>query len=186
MKYYLKLLFFLLLFTGCNKKKEGIQEIVSVLQQTEELGTVEYTITKVVKATDNKTWFKPGERKILITCEAIVKAGIDLKGITEKDVSRSGKTITIHLPTPKILSVNLPPEKIKVAFEKVGLFRDPFTGKERDGLLVQAENQIIKSGMELGIIDQAKINTQLLLSRVFTQLGFTKIILSYDKPITGN
>lgn len=152
-----------------------------MLQELEELGTVEYTITKVVKANDSNTWFKIGERKILITCEAVVKAGIDLKQLNESDISRNGKTITIHLPPPMILSVNLPPEKIKVAFEKVSMFRDAFTGKERDALMVQAENQIRNSGAELGIIDQAKINTQVLLSSLLLQLGFEKVLLSYDK-----
>lgn len=171
---------------GCSGKNlPAPAETVAMLQEIEELGTVEYTITKVVKANDNKTWFKLGERKILITCEAIVKAGIDLSALTEKDISRSGKTITIQLPPPKILSVNLLPEKIKVAFEKVSMFRDPFTGKERDGLMVQAEHQIRNSGVELGIIDQAKINTQLLLSHLLMQLGFEKVILSYNKPITN-
>ncbi len=157
-----------------------------MLQEIQELGTVEYTITKVVKANDNKTWFKLGERKILITSEATVKAGIDLNGLSEKDINRSGKTITIQLPQPKILSVNIPPEKIKVAFEKVSLFRDPFTGRERDGLMVQAEKQIRNSEVATGIIEQSKINTQLLLSHLLMQLGFEKVILSYDKLSTRN
>ncbi len=168
-------------FTACTKRSETPIDTVAMLREIDELATTEYTITKVVKATDNKTWFKPGERKILITTEATVKAGIDMKGITEKDISRSGKTITIHLPPPRILSVNIPPEKIKVAFEKVSMFRDPFTSKERNDLMIQAENQIRNSGTELGIIDQAKINTRLLLSRVLMQAGFEKVILTYDK-----
>ena len=150
----------------------------------EELATVEYTITKVVKANDNKTWFKMGERRILITCEATVKAGVNLRNLTEKDISRSGKNISIQLPPPEILSVNLPPEKIKVVFEKVNMFRDQFTSGERDALLVQAEQQIRNSGKELGIIEQAKITTQLLFGRLFKQLGFEKVILTYDRTNT--
>jgi len=175
------ILLILLSLAGCNDKKLPTPvETVSMLQEIEELGTVEYTISKVIKADDNKTWFKAGDRKILINCEAIIKAGINMKELSEKDLSRSGKTITILLPQPKILSVNIPPEKINVAFEKVGMFRDPFSGKERDALMVQAERQIINSGLELGIIDQAKINTQLLLSRLLMQLGFEKVVLSYS------
>ena len=182
MKKYLLLIFFGFMLTACGGKKlPPPADTVAVLKEMEELATVEYTITKVVKANDNKTWFKMGDRKILITCEAIVKAGIDLKQLTEKDISRSGKAITLHLPPPKILSVNLPPENIQVAFEKVSMFRDPFSGKERDELMAQAEQQIQNSGAELGIIEQAKVNTQLLLSRVLIQLGFEKVILTYDK-----
>ncbi len=74
-----------------------------MLKEMEELGTVEYTITKVVKANDNTSRFTVGQRKILITTEAYVKAGIDMKEITEKDISRLGKTISIRLPIAKIL-----------------------------------------------------------------------------------
>ena len=177
----LTFLVFLFLFSACKQKTASPVDTVAMLQEIDELATTEYTITKVVKASDNKTWFKPGDRKILITTEAVVKAGIDMKSITEKDISRSGKTITIHLPPPRILSVNIPPEKIKVAFEKVTMFRDPFTSKERNDLLIQAEQQIRNSGNELGIIDQAKVNTQLLLSRLLIQAGFERVVLSYDK-----
>lgn len=174
---------YLIFLSGCNGKLPTNQETISMLQEIEELGTVEYTVTKVVKADDNKTWFKLGERKILITCEAIVKAGINLKELNHNNISRSGKKITIQLPPPKILSVNIPPEKINVAFEKVNMLRDQFTGKERNALMVQAELQIKNSSVQLGIIEQAKINTQLLLSRLLLQLGFDKVVLSYDKPM---
>ncbi len=174
-------LFTLCLFSACKQKTASPVDTVAMLQEIGELATTEYTITKVVKASDDKTWFKPGQRKILITTEAVIKAGIDMKNVTEKDISRSGKTITIRLPPPRILSINIPPEKIKVEFEKVTMFRDPFTSKERNDLMIQAEQQIRNSENELGIIDQAKINTQLLLSRVLMQAGFEKVILSYDK-----
>ena len=175
---------FLIFLYGCNDNLPRPAETVAMLQEMEELVSVEYIISKVVKVNDNRTWFKLGDRKILITCEAIVKAGINLKDISKKDIKRAGKTITIQLPAPKIISVNLPPEKIIVAFEKVSVFRDPFTAKERNMLLTQAEQQIWNSGIELGIIDQAKINTQLLLSRFLMQLGFEKVLLTYDKSIT--
>lgn len=173
---------FIFLFSACKQKTASPVDTVGMLREMDELATTEYTITKVVKASDNKTWFKPGERKILITCEAVIKAGIDMNGITEKDIQRSGKTITINLPAPRILSVNIPPEKIKVEFEKVTMLRDPFTSKERNDLMMQAEKQIKSGAVELGIIDQAKVNTQLLISRLLMQTGFEKVILTYDKP----
>lgn len=171
-----------LLITSCNnnKKLPAPADTVALLQQMQELATVEYTITKVVKASDDKTWFKIGNRKILITCEATVKAGIDLKELKEENISVSGKTITIQLPEPKILSVNMPPENIKVAYQKVDLFRDAFTSGERNALLVQAEQQIKNAGTELGAVEQAKINSQLVFSRLLMQLGFEKVNLTYN------
>jgi hypothetical protein len=172
----------LLLFSSCENKLPEPSETVLALQNLKNLATVEYTVTKVVKANDNIAWYKPGDRKILITCEASIKAGIDLSQLTEDDISISGKSVTIHLPTPKILTVNMPPGNIKVAYQEVGFFRDEFTSAERDALVAQAEKQIWAAGEALGIIGQAKLNTQSFLTSFLIQAGFEKVFLTYDKP----
>ena len=171
------------LLASCGGKRlPSPTETVASLQELQELATVEYTITKVVKANDDKTWYKFGDRKILITSEATVKAGIDFSALAEKNITVNGKRISILLPAPKVLSVNLPPENIKVAFQDVSMFRSQFSSGERDGLLAQAEAQIRNSGNELGILEQAKTNTQLFLSNFLIQLGFEEVKLSFDKP----
>jgi hypothetical protein len=169
------------LLWSCNSRRlPTTVETVATLQEMQELATVEYTISKVVKANDNKTWYKIGDRKILITCQATVKAGIDMTDLSEKNISLSEKSIRIRLPQPKVLSVNLPPEGIQVAFEEIAFFRKEFTSAERDDLLKQAEQQIRNSGSELGILEQAKTNTQLFLSKFLLQLGFEKVEISFD------
>src|SRR4051812_29765484 len=104
-------LFFLI---GCSKKEESDKKpgILSLKEMTD-LATVEYTVTKVIKANDNKTWFKIGDRKILMSCEAHVKAGIDMSAINKNSFKIAGKNIEVTLPPPKIISISLPPEGIK-------------------------------------------------------------------------
>jgi hypothetical protein len=46
----------------------------------------------------------------------------------------------------------------------------------------QAEKQMWQAGNELGILQQAKVNTQTVLNNFLLQLGFEKIELTYDKP----
>jgi hypothetical protein len=179
------LVFGCLLMSSCRNKVPDAAQTVAALQNLRNLATVEYTVTKVVKANDNITWYKPGERKILITCEASVKAGIDLSAITSDDIHISGKFITIYLPQPKILTVNMPPSNIKVAYTDIGFFRDNFTTAERDALVTQAEKQIWAAGESLGIIGQAKINTESFLNQFLTQLGFEKITITYDAKKTS-
>jgi len=66
------------------------------------------------------------------------------------------------------------------------MFRSPVISGERDGLVAQAEAQIRSSGNELGILEQAKTNTQLFLSNFLMQLGFEEVKLSYDKLEAGS
>ena len=151
-----------------------------------ELATVEYTVTKIIKANDNKTWFKIGDRKILMSCEAVIKAGIDLSKINEKNFSIDNKNVTVNLPAPKIISLSIPPEKIVTAYEEVSTFREPFSSSERDALAVQAEKQIRNSVDSLGILLQAKANTGMLVNNLLKQLGYENVTITYadDKPHT--
>ncbi len=185
MNFNVKIIWVLYAFSMAACGSKGLPspaDTVASLQDLQELATVEYTITKVIKANDNQTWYKFGDRKILFTSEATVKAGIDFSALTDKNITVTDKKISIFLPAPKILSVNLPPENIKVAFQDIDIFRSQFTSGERDALLAQAELQIRNSGNDLGILEQAKSNTQLFLSNFLMQLGFEAVKLIFDKP----
>ncbi len=176
-----------LFFLGCaGKKQQDPKSAVLSLKEMSELATVEYTVTKIIKANDNKTWFKMGDRKILMSAEANIKAGIDLGKLTPDDFSINDKNITIRLPYPKIISLNIPPEKLKVEYQEVSAFRDPFKSGERDALAAQAETQIKSSLEQLGILEQAKANTSLFVSNFLKQLGYENISISFANSSSQN
>lgn len=177
---YKLFIIFIVLLTACGKKEAPEQkpEILS-LKEMSDLATVEYTVTKIIKANDNKTWFKLGDRKILMSCEATIKAGIDLNGLSKDDYVIDGKNVRLRLPAPTIISMSIPPDKIKVEYQQVGAFRDEFKTQERDALAAQAEAQIKNSVAELGILDQAKANTSLFVSNFLKQLGYENISITF-------
>ena len=150
-----------------------------------DLATVEYTVTKIIKANDNKTWFKIGDRKILMSCEAHIKAGVDMSLITKNDFTINDKEISLQLPGPKVVSLSIPAETIKVEYQDISLFRDPFKTAERDQLAAQAEAQIRNSIDSLGILQQAKINTSLFVNNLLVRLGYQNITITYsgDQPL---
>jgi hypothetical protein len=152
-----------------------------------DLATVEYTVTKIIKANDNKTWFKFGDRKILMSCEATIKAGVDLSGISKKSFDIDGKDIQLRLPPPKIISFSIPPDKIKIEYQEIGPLREPFKTGERDMLAAQAEAQIKNSIQTLGILEQAKANTSLLVDNLLKQMGYETVTITYtdSQPKTG-
>ena len=145
-----------------------------------DLATVEYTVTKVIKANDNKTWFKIGDRKILMSCEAHIKAGIDMSAINKNSFKIAGKNIEVTLPPPKIISINLPPEGIKTEYEEVSPFRDKFASADRDALAVEAEQQIRASVNAMGILEQAKINTSTFIKNFLEGLGYKNISIKFN------
>lgn len=176
-----KFLLVILVLCSCNKNRQEKKDIIYSLKEMSDLATVEYTVTKIIKANDNKSWFKMGTRKILMSCEAQIKAGIDMSGISEKDFNIDGKDVSLKLPAPKLISLNIPAEKINVEYENVSLFRDPFSTAERDQLAAQAENSIRNSIDSLGILEQAKINTSLFISNLLQRLGYRNISITYDE-----
>lgn len=174
-------LFVLLVSFSCNHKEKIEQkQLVPLLKQLSDLATVEYVVTKIIKANDNKTWYKIGDRKILMSCKASLIAGIDLSKITEENINISGNEITMMLPRAKLLTVNIKPEDIKTEYEEVSPFRSSFSSGERDALAAQGEAQIKNSADSLGILQAAEVNASLIISNFLKKAGYQTINIRYD------
>jgi hypothetical protein len=178
--FYYAIAFPILAVISCHKAPDQRQEVLA-LRQMGNLATTEYVVTKIVKANDDQTWYKLGDRKILISCQANIKAGVDLTKLTADDVAIDGKNITLYMPPPQVLSLSVPPEKIKVEYKEISMLRNDFDNAERDALLTQAENQIRNSVKELGVIETAEKNTTLFVTDFLKKLGFESVTISYDK-----
>lgn len=178
---------FFLVFTAlcciisCSEKSvpEQKQEILA-LKEMSELATAEYTITKVVKANDNQTWFKVGDRKILLSCSGSIKAGIDLSQLKEENITVENKTITLSLPPAKVIYLNIPPESVQLEFQKVGFWRDKFSYAEQNELMIQAEKQIRQAADSIGILQSAEKNAEAFLNGFLKRLGYTVINIHYN------
>ena len=94
----------LLIVSGCGNKQKEKNEVLFSLREMSDLATVEYTVTKIIKSNDNTTWFKIGDRRILMSCEAHLKAGIDMSGSTKKDITSRDKSIRVTLTQPQVNS----------------------------------------------------------------------------------
>ena len=174
------LLTYLLLF-GCKKAEKKENGILQAIQQTGQLVTVEYSLSKMVRAADNRTWYKIGERRILISTEAIVKAGVDLQSITPEDVFITDEEIRLNVPRPQVFSISIPPGKIKVLYEDVSFWRERFSAAEREALLRQAEKQIRALTDSMGILKTAQSNADIFLRKLLQQAGYKTVTVTFDK-----
>lgn len=169
----------LLAVAGCRENKQLRNTILEV-KKTGMLVTAEYTLGKIVKASDDKTWYKVGNRKILMSLEAELKAGIDLQDISEKNFRESEHTLFVTLPHARIFSLSIPPEKIKLEYQEVDLLRDPFSAAEREKLLAQAEQQIRKLADSLKILNTAEENAALYFENLMQQSGYKNVQVSFS------
>jgi Protein of unknown function (DUF4230) len=181
MRTWLLLLSTILIF-GCQKKKSAVDAVMQ-LKELSELATVEYTVTKIIKASDDQTWYKIGDRKILMSCQATVKAGIDLSQLKAEDISMSGDEITLTLPRATIQSLNIKPEDIRTEYQEVGLFRSDFTAAERNQLMSQGEAQIRKNMESTDILRTAESNASLFIGQFLRQLGYQKVDIRFGNNV---
>ena len=171
----------IIVLAGCNKAQEIDKPMAKDITDMAELGVVEYTVTKNIKANDNQAFYKFGDRKILFSCKAIMKAGIDMKDFSREDVEVNDidNSVVVTLPKAKILSLNLPPEEAKVVYEKVGTFRGKFSATDRTALLQQGEKAILESVDEIGILKEAEADAILFIKAFFSQAGYNNITVNF-------
>lgn len=174
------LLTFVLLFS-CGRKEKEENTVVQSIRQSGKLVTAEYTLSKMVKASDNKTWYKIGDRRLLISTEASVKAGVDLQALDRDDVTIRDKAITLRLPAPQVFSISIPPEKIRVLYQDVSFFRSQFSAAERELLLRQAEIQVRMVADSLGILQTARKNAERFIRNLLQRGGYQTITIEYAK-----
>lgn len=171
-------IFGLFILCSCSQKKKAVDAVLQ-LKELSELATVEYTISKIIKASDDQTWYKLGDRKILMSCQASVKAGIDLSQIKAENIFINGNEIILELPKASILSINIKPENIRTEYQEVGLFRSDFSAAERNQLMVQGETQIRNSIESTGILRTAESNATLFIGQFLRQLGYSKVDIRF-------
>ena len=174
---------FLALFISCSEKKgkSKVQEILR-LQKMSDLATAEYVVTKIIKANDNKTWYKPGNRKILMSCKASLVAGVDFSKISESDIAIDGNNIILTLPPAKLIYIDIKPEDVKTVYEDVSMFRTTFSSQEKDALAAQAEKQIKESADSLGIFITAESNATIFINNFLKKEGFQNININFSRP----
>ena len=169
------------LFTSCDRNKSLAEDALAKIPSTAEIGTVEYVITKLIKTSDT-AFYKFGDRKIIFSCKATMKAGIDMREFSKEDVKFSGKDITITLPQPKVLALNMSPEDIKLEYSKISGMRMEFDTADRMNLLQQGEKAILDDAENLGIITDAKKNAEDFFKILLSHCEFENINICFKEP----
>ena len=165
-----------------SRKEKAIQ-VIDKVKSEKQLGLVEYEVQKIVKAQDSKGWIIKQKRALLCSCKAYLKAGIDLGGfnpMTDVAIDPDETMITLTLPAPTLLSLNIPIDEVEILYEKTKNSQG-FKLQELNELLRQGEAQISASVPDLGILEDAKRNARLFFEPLFKRLGFTSVQVEFKE-----
>ena len=154
----------LLTAPGCGGRsavEETVQREIEAITAMKQLSLVEYR----------------GDRKILLSCTAYLKAGIDLAtfGPDDVDIDWTGNRVTVTIPHATLLSLDMPASEIREEYDHVTMFRHSFSAEERNALLRQGEKQIRSSVPSLGILEKADENARRFFASVFGKMGFETV-----------
>jgi hypothetical protein len=185
-KFYIAV-FLLCAASACSEDTSMNETEVFQIREVGTLSTSEYTVGKVIKLTQESDFWdlKWGSRRILISCRAKIKAGVDLKEIKESDIVIDGNTIEITLPKPKVVSFEMDPNHIKTEVVEVTGLRANFTQEEKNIILQKGEEAIRRDLKYLNILDDAQKNATNFVVQFYKQQGFEKVIVHEAKQTTG-
>ena len=186
------------LMTGCFLSKspeEKGKEVVHSISRSARLYTVQYNVHKVLTYQDFsslETSFLfekitipiPGERKIVLPMDAVLKAYIDFSSFSDENVSVVGDHITITLPAPKI---EMTSAKVDYTGEKQFLSwnRFSFTEDERESLLRKGREKVLADMKGSDIIERSQLGAYNALVPLVEAAGFRRenIVIRFDQEL---
>ncbi len=183
MKYFLYIITFCLL-TACSGDDDASKKVdVYEVRNIGLLATSEYTIGKIIELKDDKEWYKFGDRNILLSCKARVKAGIDLSQVRKEDITVKGSSIKIVLPYPTILSFDMDPNQVKTEMQDINGLRSEFTQEEKNRILAEGEKNIRENLKETSIIGHAKNNAEVFIENFYKELGYKDVDIEFRQAV---
>jgi hypothetical protein len=155
----------------------------TVIEKVEAMGKmqlVRYQISDAVEyVKPSGSRFVPDAKAMLIvTGEAI--GCVDLSKVKETDLVKTDSTLTLVLPSPELCVFKVDHKKSKVYDTKF----TRITGQTKivDEAFEKAEEQIQKTALDNGILEETKKNAQLILKPMLEQLTGKKVIISFAMP----
>lgn len=168
-----------------NTDNADSTDLVLRISRQSRLYTAECKVHKVVTHEDLLQWeasvlgyeFKQklplGNRKIAIPIDVTLRVYIDFSRFGSEQVERSGESVRIILPNPRIVvsSSRVDHQGIR---QYTDITRHEYTDEEMTLFTRQGVQSILEKAPETGILDTARENAAALLIPLLTQLGYKR------------
>lgn len=146
-------------------------------QQIEQLGNLEvvkYTIQDMMEYEKTRKWFPNSKAQVKVVGEVI--ACVDLTKIVSDDIYTEGDSVSLILPIPEICHYKLDHSRSKVYNVEYGLWE---TAELVDEAYKQAEQHLYTESLKMGIAEQSRTNTIMVLTPLLKGLGFKRISIGF-------
>ena len=172
-----------LLLPGCGPKADPETEVAKLFNQ-KKLDLVDYKVRKVLSYEDktNVLLLKFGSRKLLLSCVADVKAGLDFDSFnaeTDITVDKNAGSVAIKLPAPSITSFMVDVNDIKEEYNVTTGARKSINQEEKNMIVNQGREEIEKAIPELGILEDARESAVKRFTSLVEQLGFNDVKITF-------
>lgn len=152
--------------------------VIEGIQRLDQLTTVRFNESVIItkdSGGDGIRQFLTGEELVLVA-SGDVEAGIDLSTLNKKDVRIEGKSVTIDLPEPQILSVSIDERETRVYDRDMGLMprvnpSDDLVEEARD----EAQDELRDAAGKNEILDYAERNAEDSIRAFVTTLDFDEV-----------
>lgn len=128
-------------------------------------------VTKTISQQDENFW---GHRDYKMTVHGDYVLGVDTQDI---DVSVSGNTIKVRMPQPKVVSLELPYDEMKIVEQK-SLFRKELPEEAKKALYTKAEAEVRKDiAKDDGVQAKAEREMEQAVEDIIVKIGGVKQIV---------
>lgn len=141
--------------------------VVERVQKVAKLVSSETTLRDVIIYED--TWYGSTKRSLVVVTGKVL-AGINLDTGSSVQIDEKAKRITITLPQPGILGIEI--TEMKTYDEQRGLW-NPFNAADRDALFQRAREQLEQTSRDLKITETARASARELLEGMFASSGYS-------------
>ena len=154
--------------------------IVHQVRSLARLETIQYSVEKVLVAESGQGpfGFLFGDR-LLFIAHGMVIAGVDLEKLTPADLRVEDGVLYVKLPQAEVFIAALDNESSYIYDRDKGILTRGNEGLETEARRA-AEQEILNAALEDGILEQAQVNAESYLLRLFLNLGFPDVIFQSD------
>ena len=116
------------------------------------------------------------ESQIVLLTRGKIRAGFDLKKLTEKDFRYANDTLFLTLPPVETFDIIMNPSGITVMYE-IG----KWSHQEITGFVTMARDSMVVNAMNYGYEEKARDNGIEKLKTMFFSLGFPNVVIDIKK-----